>query len=218
MNNKQQIQKIRDNAELAMASYGYFHLIGKKIENDREKYGGKADKPITLHDILDSTYKGYVTSDHTTLINPEELDGDFTPTQAKRFFERYNLLKHCPNTDSGFSATLFKDTKADSKDSKYILAIRGTEFKLEQIQDLLNDYYIGTNNSDMNRVIEQYFDMLLFYEETLKPLLQEKGIARINVIGHSLGGYLAQLFALSYPHSINEVYTYNAPLESMSVA
>ncbi len=70
----------------------------------------------------------------------------------------------------------------------------------------------------MNRVIEQYFDMLLFYEETLKPLLREKGIARINVIGHSLGGYLAQLFALSYPHSINEVYTYNAPLESMSLA
>ncbi|TLD87754.1 hypothetical protein LS66_007640 [Helicobacter sp. MIT 03-1614] len=142
MTNKQQIQKLRDNAELAMASYGYFHLIGKKIENDREKYGDKADKPITLHDILDSTYKGYVTSDHTTLINPEELDGDFSPLQSKSFFERYDLLEHQPNTDSGFSATLFgekrKQTNTESKEASYtsdygytnyILSIRGTEYR-----------------------------------------------------------------------------------------
>ena len=219
MNNKQLINRLKSNAELAMASYGYFHLIGKNFDNKRNKTEVK--RTIALHDILDSTYKGYVTSEHTTLINPEELDGDFAPIQTKNFFDRYELIKHCPNTDSGFSATLFgekrKQTHTESKEvsytadygyTNYTLAIRGTEFKLEQIQDLLNDYYIGTNNSDMNRVIEQYFDMLLFYEETLKPLLQEKGIARINVVGHSLGGYLAQLFALSYPHSINEVYTY----------
>ena len=29
MNNKRQIEKLRDNAELAMAAYGYYHLIGK---------------------------------------------------------------------------------------------------------------------------------------------------------------------------------------------
>lgn len=31
LNNKQQIQKFRDNAELAWASYGYFHLTDSKI-------------------------------------------------------------------------------------------------------------------------------------------------------------------------------------------
>ena len=36
MTNKRQIQKLRNNAELAMASYGYYDLIGKKIENDRK--------------------------------------------------------------------------------------------------------------------------------------------------------------------------------------
>ncbi|EOH9653091.1 hypothetical protein ACME4Z_001756, partial [Campylobacter coli] len=35
------------------------------------------------------------------------LGGEFSPLQAKQFFSRYDLLKHCPNTDSGFSATLF---------------------------------------------------------------------------------------------------------------
>ncbi|WP_300856663.1 alpha/beta fold hydrolase [uncultured Helicobacter sp.] len=247
MNNKQQINRLRDNAELAWAAYGYFHFANpnydfNKDEIDKERLKHFRDikrdelikqNPNTTDQELQNTYPT-----HTDILNMEYkhfrdektgklkdsffddklFDGDFTPTQAKNFFEHYELLEYCPNTDSGFSATLFKDTKADSKDSEYILSFRGTEFKLEQIQDLLNDYYIGTNNSDMNRVIEQYFDMLLFYEETLKPLLQEKGIAKINVIGHSLGGYLAQLFALSYPSIINEVYTYNTSLESKSVA
>lgn len=31
LNNKQQIQKLRDNAELAWASYDYFHLTDFKI-------------------------------------------------------------------------------------------------------------------------------------------------------------------------------------------
>ncbi len=142
MTNKQQIQKIRDNAELAMAAYGYFHLVGKKFKDEEQYPDDKRDKPITLHDILDSTYKGYVTSDHTALINPEELDGDFSPLQSKSFFERYDLLEHQPNTDSGFSATLFgekrKQTNTESKEASYtsdygytnyILSIRGTEYR-----------------------------------------------------------------------------------------
>ncbi|WP_238699680.1 hypothetical protein [Helicobacter trogontum] len=175
MKNKTLINKLKDNAELAMAAYGYFHLIGKKIENDREKYGDKADKPITLHDILDSTYKGYVTSDHTTLINPEELDGDFSPTQTQRFFERYDLLKHCPNTDSGFSATLFREKRkqrnTESKEISYtseygyinyILAIRGTE--------PLNRGDIGADTSLILRNLpkKQHLDMLLFYNQCNK--------------------------------------------------
>ncbi|AQQ59201.1 hypothetical protein XJ32_02740 [Helicobacter bilis] len=121
MSNKQQIQTLRDNAELAQAAYGYFHLIGKKIENDREKYGDKADKPITLHDILDLTYKDYKVKD-TGLIFDDKLKGDFAPTQAKRFFERYDLLIHQPNTESGFSATLFGEKrKQKNTESKGVI-------------------------------------------------------------------------------------------------
>ena len=215
MSNKQQIQKLRDNAELAMAAYGYFHFIGKKFKDKKDEQGNLLT--ITHTGILDLTYKGCKVKD-TGLIFDDELKGDFAPLQAQRFFSRYDLLIHQPNTESGFSATLFKDTKADSKDSEYTLAIRGTEFKLEQIKDIINDYYIGTNNDDLDKVIEQYFDMLLFYEEIIKPLMQEKGVMRINVVGHSLGGYLTQLFALSYSHIINEVYTYNTSLESKKAA
>ena len=73
-----------------------------------------------------------------------------------------------------FVPLYLKTQKQNYKDSEYTLAIRGTEFKLRQIKDLINDYYIGTNNDDLDKVIEQYFDMLIFYEETLKPLLQGK--------------------------------------------
>ena len=247
MTNKQQIQKLRDNAELAMASYGYFHLADSNYNFDKDNTDKRrlaefrkikkhkleqnniriTDQELqntypTYEDILNIEYKYFKDKNskpQDSWYHKHFLGGDFTPTQAKNFFERYDLLEHQPNTNSGFSATLFQN-----KESKeYTLAIRGTEFKLEQIQDFINDYYIGTNNNDMNRVIEQYFDMLLFYEETRKPLLQEKGITKINVIGHSLGGYLTQLFALSFATAENAniikgVYTYNTSLESKSVA
>ncbi|WP_233714142.1 hypothetical protein [Helicobacter trogontum] len=145
MKNKTLINKLKDNAELAMAAYGYFHLIGKKIENDRKKYGDKKNKPITQTDILDMTYKKYIAVESNPHKPDDEikvgkLDGDMTPTQAKRFFSRYDLLIHQPNTESGFSATLFgekrKQRNTESKEISYtseygyinyILAIRGTE-------------------------------------------------------------------------------------------
>lgn len=113
MSNKQQINRLRDNTELAWASYGYFDLVGKKFGN-KDEYKGRKDTVITLHDILDSVYNGYIAMGKNRWgqdIELGTLKGDFTPTQAKNFFERYDLLEHQPNINSGFSATLFKDTK-----------------------------------------------------------------------------------------------------------
>ena len=117
MKNKDTINRIKNAAELAWAAYGYYDLIGKKFAHKKE-YGNRTNTKITLHDILDITYKDYETQD-STFFNTENLNGDFTPTQAKRFFERYDLLIHQPNTHSGFSATLFgekrKQKNAESK-------------------------------------------------------------------------------------------------------
>ena len=48
---------------------------------------------------------------------------DSTPTQTQRFFEKYNILIHQPNTHSGFSATLFYDKEKD----RFVAGFRGTE-------------------------------------------------------------------------------------------
>ena len=64
------------------------------------------------------------------LFDDDFLGGDFTPTQAKRFFEKYDILIHQPNTESGFSATLFQN-----KESKeFTLAIISTESKCDGIK------------------------------------------------------------------------------------
>lgn len=58
------------------------------------------------------------------------FDGDFSPLQAQRFFSRYDLFIHQPNTESGFSATLFQN-----KESKeFTLAIISTESKCDGIK------------------------------------------------------------------------------------
>ena len=36
MKNKILINKLKDNAELAMAAYGYFHLVGKKFHKKKQ--------------------------------------------------------------------------------------------------------------------------------------------------------------------------------------
>ena len=105
---KQQIDDLRDYAELAMASYGYWHLMGKKFANKTE-YKDRKDTEIVMSDILDSAYNGYVTSQHITFINTEKLDGSMTPLQIQAFIKRYKIYFHQPNTASGFSTTLFYD-------------------------------------------------------------------------------------------------------------
>lgn len=172
MENKILINKLRDNAELAQASYGYFHLVGKEFK-DSNKYKGRKNKEITQTDILDLTYKDYKVKD-TGSIFDDELKGDMTPTQVKRFFEKYDLLIHQPNTESGFSATLFgekrkqtnKETKEVSYTSEYgyinyILAFRGTEPSNR-----------GDIGADIKLTIssipkKQHLDMLLFYYQCI---------------------------------------------------
>ena len=165
MKNKEIINNLKDYADLTMASYGYFHLANPKYDfnkdstdTERLKYFRKItnDETQSLYptptDILNIEYKYFKDENgkpQDSWYHKHFLGGDFSPTQAKRFFERYDLLEHCPNTESnGFSATFFYN-----KESKeYTLAIRGTEFKLNQIKDLINDYYIGTNNDDRKKV------------------------------------------------------------------
>ena len=132
--NKQQIQKLRDCAELAQASYGHFHLANNKFSEKIQTKINRTENPIiTYEDILNKEYEQYEAITINEL-NQEEsigtLKGDFTPTQAKRFFERYTLIEHIPDDKirhipydkRGFSATIFYD----KLNANYIILFRGT--------------------------------------------------------------------------------------------
>ena len=206
MNNKILINKMRDNAELAQAAYGYFHFIGKEFEGEDIKNTNRKNNPtITFYDILDMTYRNHRVQD-TGLIFNDKLKGNFTPTQTKRFFERYDLVEHCPNTDSGFSATLFqnKETK------EYTLAIRGTE--PSDTGDLKTDARMALGYIPQG----QYNDMLSFYNQCKAKYPAMTESKSLNIVGHSLGGALAQMLTLSLcddknEANINEIYTFNSP-------
>lgn len=183
MKNKLLISKFKDNAELACASYGYFHLVTGKNNptfiNVKDNKEQEIQKEISLTDILDSTYNGYevYTPSRLPTFKPDKLGtlkGDFTQLQNEQFFNKYDVLIHQPNTHSGFSATLFgekrKQTHTESKEKSstaeyryinYILAFRGTE-KYDK-NDLLADKDLVLGKIPK----EQYLDMLLFYYQCI---------------------------------------------------
>ena len=97
-NNKEQLKKLRDYAELAMAAYGYFDRLkynyaqdkdSKKALKEFRKIKDVQTATITYADILDITYKYYLDDNgkHKDGFFDDRLfDGDFSPIQVKRFF------------------------------------------------------------------------------------------------------------------------------------
>ena len=153
MNNKQQINKFKDMAELAKASYFYFDLLkdsngiprriyeldsdGNKIKDESYPRGYK-EIELTLEHIVNKKYQGQevlvnlqqgddiftkMRNDANESFNFDKLNGEFGEIQAQNFAKRYKIYLHQPNTLMGFSATLFQDTQATFKDSEYILQL-----------------------------------------------------------------------------------------------
>ncbi|MGI7517908.1 lipase family protein [Campylobacter coli] len=115
-----------------------------------------------------------------------------------------------PNTTSGFSATLFEDTKDNNQK---IIVIRGTESTSNFSVDILDaDVDLALGKVPYN----QYLDMIKFYSECVKEfpnIIKDKGLV---IVGHSLGGALAQLLTLSLASvnssaNVKEIYTFNSP-------
>ncbi|TLD91190.1 DUF2974 domain-containing protein, partial [Helicobacter trogontum] len=171
---------------------------------------------------LDLTYKEYIAVESNPHKSDDEikigtLDGDFSPTQVKNFFDKYDLLDFYPKFDTknnkqkeGFHACLFQD-----KESKqYTLAIRGSFDSKDYVEA---DFWHLLINSTIP--FDYYNDMLNFYEQCIEKYPNLKQSKSLNIVGHSLGGALAQMLTLSLcdnanEANINEIYTFNSHLES----
>ena len=118
--------------------------------------------------------------------------------RTKNFTSRFRLLKHQKNDILGFSATLFEDTE---NSNKRILAFRGTEITPA---DLKADIELTGNN-----IPTQVNSLINFFLDNVIPILKEG--EKINICGHSLGGYLTQVCAFTFSEYIDEIYTFNSP-------
>lgn len=146
-----------------------------------------------------------LTNTFNTPFNKEKFNGEFSSIQAQKFCKRYELIFHQPNTSSGFSATLFYDTQED----KYIVSFRGTEGLLNK--DVLQDIALLLSFNPQSSA-------LLDFLKEVSKIVRNKNIP-IVFVGHSLGGYLAQVayiycekeYRETLAFSPSEVYTFNAP-------
>lgn len=206
MTRQQKYMQLVKYAELCWASYseglreGMFGIDSKGDTQGLNKK--QQDKLPTYHQAL--------TESRFFIF--EKYNVDFSDSQADHFINRFEVLAfHQENNtefsaalsdSTGFSATLFCDTE----DNEYILAIRGIDiFRISW--NIVSAVKSGVEIIRGKVSINYYLSLLRFYDEKVKPIIQEK---KLTITGHIFGGYLAQLFALSFPDKVSKVYTFNA--------
>ncbi|EJA8757849.1 DUF2974 domain-containing protein [Campylobacter jejuni] len=231
---KTQINELKDYAELAWASYFYFDFLNtrnifeldfnqEKIQEENSLRGYREikvnlehvvsqkhkDKEVLIDLRQDDAWQSKMLNFFDEKTNFDKLNGEFGELQTKNFIQRYEVQFHQPNTTSGFSATLFYDKEKD----EFIVGFRGTETDnfISSIQDIVQDITLSLNGNIQS-------SSLLEFLEQVNKIIKNKH-KRIIFVGHSLGGYLAQM-ALIYcdikykdklSFSPNEVYTFNSP-------
>ena len=132
---------INENNQTFLTTYARA-IEARFMQDSKNPQGKKIDNKITnvSKEIDQNQDKNGIHNDTGKLIKmyPKELTD-----RTIKFTNRFKLLKHQENTDSGFSATLFgekrKQINTESKEvgytadygyTNYILSIRGTESKL----------------------------------------------------------------------------------------
>lgn len=208
MTRMQKYMQLVKYAELCWASYseglneGMFKNEERKwgLKNKLEYYTEDDIKALEKNNIKLPTYHQALTESQFFIF--EKYNVNFSNSQANHFITRFEVSTFSQDNDTGFSATLFYDTE----DNEYILAIRGIDiFRINW--NLVNAIKSGIKIIRGKVSINYYLSLLRFYDEKVKPIIQDR---KLTITGHVFGGYLAQLFALSFPNKVSKVYTFNA--------
>ena len=212
------IKKAGDPTAYALAIEARF-MQDKKITKPDSKKDVTLDNDISNFIDFPVDENGQVVGDPYIFYKKEDLS-----PRTKLFVNRYELVKHIPNQKSGFSSSVFYDTAK----SNYIIGFRGTEMKAN---DLLDDGFMAITSraimqisalkslqSSMVEAINSHSSNLNSVnggDESSLNLNQEQAShdpKEVILSGHSLGGHLAQIYAVTFKDSgVKELYTYNAP-------
>jgi len=140
---------------------------------------------------------------------------DTTSAQRDNFSKDFVEIKSSEEDNlSGFQAVLYKNIKT----GEYILSVRGTEINQgfgQAIKDLLADIELAFNGTPHSQI----GDMVKFINELKKgtkgndgkTAVQINNFDNITIVGHSLGGTLAQIASKIYPGLFDNCYTFNSP-------
>jgi len=211
-------RRIGDPTAYALAIEARF-MQDKKITKPDSKKDVTLDNDISNFIDFPVDENGQVVGDPYIFYKKEDLS-----PRTKLFVNRYELVKHIPNQKSGFSSSVFYDTTK----SNYIIGFRGTEMKAN---DLLDDGFMAITSraimqisalkslqSSMVEAINSHslnLNSLDGEDENSLNLNQEQAShnpKEVILSGHSLGGHLAQIYAVTFKDSgVKELYTYNAP-------
>lgn len=150
-----------------------------------------------LAQLAEASYANLVNEGEleVAVANEEVMTEPFSRTQAEQLADQWEVSSHQPDTESGFSSTLFRNT--DAGDRGFVLAIRGTKEAWEDL--LLTDIAdIVTDGIAINQTIDLYNE---WQRITQTGAYQA---AYLDVLGAETAGYqLARLgqfvpaFALS---------------------
>ena len=145
----------------------------------------------------------------TGLYKDALIAAGMTAIQATRFADRYEIIDSQQNTLSGFAATLFRErttpeTLAAGTAGQYHLAVRGTEFDIDKVNDLIIADAGGILLNGVARA--QVTDMYNYYQSLIATGPLTAGTP-LTVTGHSLGGHLAAAFTRLFP--VATAYSFN---------
>ncbi|TDJ86597.1 DUF2974 domain-containing protein [Campylobacter volucris] len=125
---------------------------------------------------------------------------------ALKFVKNYEILEHInekhPQSKMGFRASFIYDKKRKN----YILAFAGSDLNplCFDVKDFYSDFLILLNKKPKGQIQSMHH----FYNNLKQKYTIDENLI---IIGHSLGGYLAQIFARTFPKAIQEVYAFQTP-------
>ena len=138
----------------------------------------------------------------------------FPTLLAEEFASTWEVVAHQPNTDSGFSGTLFRAIKKIPEQGievgDLVMSFRSTEFVDDALRDSEGtNAYIASNGWAFGQIA----DMEKWYQKLITDGILTQS-SQIDVTGYSLGGHLATAFAILRNEArelslIKHIYTFN---------